>query len=568
MTRKTIFNLTTLLSCSLIAFSVCGCKDSESENASKDARDSISKSNRLVKSSSDSTVLTDAEMQKVAAISDDISSTRLKQERQQLAKLIANRLSATAGDSRFEEINAAIEALETSEINSQEDFDNICSQLVSITDEIIDISRSNEASIAASQAKKIDAALAELKVAAAAIRQSPSEDNRRSTLQAASSLSLAAIYASQAREEQEALTLKDMDIHSILMNLNTGVHMVRKANLEILAANSSRPDKALEGLNEQLSDAKLTVTEAQAKLETSKAEYSKYETEYNTNIKKANEYRNKYLQTLSKADKAEGAEKYKLEMEATIQRVGKENLKEWANKWLAESKDDEMEMYVNSSQDIIGGIHFETQAELAKLQMDSLETQINFYDTLINNTKGRIAQLEAYITKLMTSDDNTTGIENRITESSEAKDKLIADIKSNLEKLSACEAVHLNTMNTASELFQKAIESMEQYSNQARSFGEFDPENFTTLVTADLNRLHGADADFYNSVLTVLDNVRTLPELAENTLELSDDYKLKAQSAIDTMNELEPEVEEDTSAPADTIDVTDETVEPTEEPLQ
>ena len=533
MTRKTILKLTTLLSCIILMTTLTGCKDSESDQAAKDSRESIDKGNRLIKSSTDNTALTESEIDKVAQIPTDISDTRLKQERQKLAMQVAKRLAAAAGDSEFEAINSKIEELEAVEINSQEDFENICSSLIEITDKIVELSSSTENAIASQQDTKLQAALAELKKAGQSIRKAPTEDKRRNTLNSACSLSLAAIYSSQARSQHESLILKDTDIHPILMGINTQVNAVRQANLDALAAKAARPEKALEGLNEQLTSAKDLLADTTAKLSAAKADLSKFKAEYEVNIAKANEYRDKYLDTLSKADKAEGAQRYKLEMEATMQRVGKDNMKKWAADWIEQGKDDEMKMLVNSSQDVIGGIHYETKAELAKLQMDSIDAQVKFYDSLAGNTRNRIAQLEAFINKLLTSEETTTDIQVKIDQAQDAKEKAIASIKTKLDELTAFEAGHTAKIDGIIELYQEAITNLEQYSSQTRSFGEFDPERFIILTEGDLIRLYEADAEFYNATIGVLDNVRSLPEMAEAALAISEEFLGKAQAAQD-----------------------------------
>ena len=543
MTRKTILKLTTLLSCIILITAVAGCKDSESEKASKDARESLDKGNRLIKASTDDTELSDSEVKKIEQIPDDISESRLKQERQKIAMQVADRLSKAASEELFASLNSKIQALESTEINSEEDFENICNSLIDITSEIIELTKSSKSDVTTIHDTKLEAAVSELKKAEQAIRNAPTEDNRRSTLNSACSLSLSAIYMSQARSEHQKLILEDTNVHPILMAINTKVHDIRQANLDILEAKAAKPDKVLETLNKQLDDAKQSLQSTISKLNSSKSDFATLEQEYDVNKKKADEFRDMYLETLSKADQAEGEEKYKLEMEATIQRVGKDNMKQWAETWIKQGKDQEMEMLVNSSQNIIGGIHYETQAEMAKLQMDSIETQINFYETLAANTEGRISHLEAYINELLTSEETTTAIQTKIDQAQEIKDAAIADIKTQLEGLKAFESKHDTTVDAILDLYNKGVTNLEQYASQSRGFGEFDPENFTALANDDIARLNEADAELYNSAIGVLDNVRTLPELAETALDLSDEFLRKAQEAAEKNAPKQPEPE-------------------------
>lgn len=539
MTRKKILKLATLLSCGFLAVAINGCKDSDSEKAAKEAKEAITNSNRLIKSSTDEIKLSESDMEKIATIDSESNIAQVRLERERIAKEVAARLSSALAEANIQELNEQIAAIETSEIKDQATFEKICDQIIDITEKIIKSNESAIEAVATSQSNKLKSALAELKNAEAAIRQAPSEENRRTTLQSASSLSLAAIYSSQARASQEKRLQKDINVHNILMDINKQVEEVQKASLEVLAANSARPDKAIEGLKQQLADSKLTLAETEKKLASYKEQYSTYKTEYETNLAKSQDYRDKWLQTLNQADNAQGSERYKLEMEATIQRVGKENLKEWANKWIAEGKDDEMAAFVNSSQDIIGGIHFETQAELAKLQMDSLATQVSYFETLINNTRNRISNLDSYIAKISTAEENTTLIETRIVEANKLKNAAINKIKAHLEKLIELEQDHQAGTAATAELFESAIASLQQYARSSNNIGEFEPESFMALAQNDMTMLFEASAEFYNSAISVLDNVRRLPELANMALVLSEDFNVKAQAAMDAISKIE-----------------------------
>ena len=113
--------------------------------------------------------------------------------------------------------------------------------------------------------------------------------------------------------------------------------------------------KAIEDLKEQLVSAKKQLDDLAEKVTVAESKHKALETEYNEYIKKAEEFRNKYLDILNQADKAQGSEKYKLQIEATIQRVGTDNMKNWAKDWIKQGKDTEMEAFVYSSEEISGG---------------------------------------------------------------------------------------------------------------------------------------------------------------------------------------------------------------------
>ncbi|MBN2841728.1 MAG: hypothetical protein JXM68_01475 [Sedimentisphaerales bacterium] len=536
MSRKTILKLTTILSCSVLALSLSSCKDSESEQASKDARESINKGNRLIKSGSEQVNLTPEELEKIKSISGDLAGEQLRLERQRLAQQISQRLAAAADDSVFAEINAEIEALAASEINTQDDFNDVCTQLIEITNKIVMLA---EKSTGKEQKEmRSQAALAELAKAQAALRNAPDEDGRRQTLNSASALSLATIYASKARSGHEQLILQDLNVHSILMAINSQVHLVRQANNDILAAREAKPEKAIAELTIQLNEAKDTLADIYTRLNNSKSVYSEYQVKYQENTERANHYRDKYLKALSDADRAQGAQKYQLEMEATLQRVGKENMQKWASKWLADGGDSELKLFVNSSKEIVGGIHFENQAELARLQMESIDNQTKIYNGMVEKTQNRIAQLQVYIDKLKNAPETTSEIERRINAGEQAKNDALAKIKTLLGQLASFEAGHTDMVNLAADLYQQAVLNMEQYVSAGRAFGEFDPENFKRLINADMARLYENNASFYNSAISSIENLRRLPEMAEDSLDIIEDYQEKAASSAQTAGEV------------------------------
>ncbi len=536
MSRKTILKLSTILSCSVLALSLSSCKDSESEQASKDARDSINKGNRLIKSGSEQVNLTPEELEKIKSIPGDLAGEQLRLERQRLAQQISQRLASAADDSVFAEINGEIEALANSEINTQEDFNAVCTQLIEITNKIVMLA---EKSTGKEQKElRSQAALAELAKAQMSLRNAPDEDGRRQTLNSASALSLATIYASKARSGHEQLILQDLNVHSILMAINSQVHLVRQANNDILAARESKPEKAIAELTIQLNEAKATLADIFSRLNNSKSVYSEYEAKYQENLEKANHYRDKYLKALSEADRAQGAQKYQLEMEATLQRVGKENLQKWASKWLADGGDSELKLFVNSSKEIVGGIHFENQAELARLQMESIDNQTKIYSGMVEKTENRIAQLQVYIDKLKNAPETTSDIERRINAGEQAKNAALAKIKTLLGQLDSFENGHADMVNLAADLYQQAILNMEQYVNGGRAFGEFDPENFKRLINADLARLYENNASFYNSAVSSIENLRRLPEMAEDSLDIIEAYQKKADTSVQTASEV------------------------------
>ncbi len=59
------------------------------------------------------------------------------------------------------------------------------------------------------------------------------------------------------------------------------------------------------------------------------------------------------------------------------------------------------------------------------------------------------------------------------------------------------------------------------------------------LAQNDMTMLFEASAEFYNSAISVLDNVRRLPELANMALVLSEDFNVKAQAAMDAISKIE-----------------------------
>ena len=531
MTRKTTQLLSSFLTCVIIALCLPGCDKSESEKAADQAKEIISNSNRMIKASSDKAALTQQEMSKVEKIPANANDAMLNQQRQRIAEDVTSRITNAVGEFPFEDINAKIEELKTKSIQSTEDFDAVCSEMITLTNQIIEYSHSYSNALDEINGKKLDSALAELNKANSPLAKAPTEQGRRNSLKNASNLALASIYLTKARDTKAKLSLSDTNVHPILLNINSLIHEVRKCNIDIAAAKSSKPVKAIEGLTEQLTSAKQQLQELTKKINESKSQYGSLEAEYNEYMKKAAEFRDKYLAILNQADKAEGSEKYKLNMQATVQRVGTANMKNWAQDWIEQGKDTEMETFINSSAEITGGIHYETKAELVKLQLNSIKTQIDYFTSLSNNTENRIIQLENVITKLKTSPETTSDIDARVVNAEKRKKALTDAITTAVSELSKIESQHKAAVTKTLELYENAKQSISNYASLARGFGEFDPSEITNILLREMQHLASIDSDFYNSTIGVLDSIKSVPELSDSVVNITDDFTSKAAAA-------------------------------------
>ncbi len=575
MTRKTIQLLSTLFTCVILAVCISGCDKSEPDKAADQAKDAISKSNRMIKASSDKAALNQQEMDKIKNIPAAGSDAVLNQQRKKIAEDVTNRITNAVGLFPFDDLNAKMEELKNAPINSDQDFENVCNGMIGVTNQIIEYSNSYTKALNEISGNKLDAALAELSKANNSINKSPTEQGRRNSLKNASNLALTSIYLTKARDIKARLALSDTDIHPLLLKTNTLIHEVRKCNVDVTAAKSSKPDKAIDGLKEQLTAAKQQLSGLTDKISKSQSEYQSMEAEYNQYMKKAKEFRDKYLEIRNQADNAEGSEKYKLQMEATVQRVGSDNMKNWAMDWIKQGKDSEMESFINSSAEITGGIHYETKAELVKLKMDSLKTQIDYFTSLGNNTDNRIIQLENVINKLETSPETTTEIASRISDAETRKQSIITNINTAIEELKTFEASHAAAVQEAIELYENAKSSLEQYTGMARSFGEFDPKEIDNILLREIQKLWELDVDFYNSSIGILDSIKTLPEMSDAVVTISDSFTQKASASqkasedllqiqVDNVNADMPDAmeTEDTIETEDTMDLNEETTDP------
>ena len=547
MTRKTIQSLSRLLTCVILVVCISGCEKNESDNAADQANDIISNSNRLIKASSDQAALTQQEMNKIKNIPANSSSAALNQQRQRIAEEVTSRLTQAVGEFPFDDINAKMEELKNMPIETEKDFEAVCNEMIGLTGQIIEYSNSHSNALSEIGNNKLDTALNELSKVNSPINKVTSEQGRRNSLKSASSLALTSIYLTKARDAKAKLAINDTNIHPLLLEINTLIHEVRKCNTDIANAKSSKPVKAIEDLREQLVSAKKQLDDLSEKATVAESKHKALETEYNEYIKKAEEFRNKYLDILNQADKAQGSEKYKLQIEATIQRVGTDNMKNWAKDWIKQGKDTEMEAFVYSSEEISGGIHYETKAELVKLQLNSVATEIDYFTKLANNTENRIIQLEDVINKLETSPTTTVDIENRITDAESRKASTIDTINASLENLKQFEINHQNTLQKALSDYEKAKDSLKQYSNVARGFGEFEPEEINNILQREIQSLWIIDVDFYNSSIGVLDSIRSLPEMSDTVVGISDEFTQKASVAQTAANQAISEITEDSN---------------------
>ena len=566
MTRKTIQLLSTLFTCVLLAICIFGCEKSEPDKAADQAKDIISKSNRMIKASSDKAALNQQEMNKIKNIPATASESMLNQQRKKIAEEVTARITNAVGEFPFEDLNTKMEVLKNTPINSEKDFEAICNEMIGVTSQIINYSNSYTNALNEINGKKLDSALSELSKANGAISKTPTEQGRRNSLKNAANLALTSIYLTKARDAKARLALKDTDIHPLLLKINTLIHEVRKCNIDITAAKSSKPDKAIEGLKEQMASAKELLNSLSDRKNSSQKEYKSLEAEYKEYMKKAEDFRDKYLEILNKADQAEGSEKYKLQMEATLQRVGSANMKNWAQDWIEQGKDNEMETFVNSSAEITGGIHYETKAELVKIQIDSIKTQIDYFTTLENNTNNRIIQLENTINKLETSPETTSNIDDRVVNAESRKTSTINAINAALEELSQFEASHSAALQQTVEFYENAKTSLEQYSSLARSFGEFDPKEIDNILQREIQNIWEFDVDFYNSSIGILDSIKSLPEMSDAVIAINDSFTQKAAASQQAAENLVPEVEDNSmpesmDMPAD-MDSNDDTAEP------